>query len=178
MLLDLVIADDLRTGLRPGGMRETERRTGSCGPRSGAIRRTVIGGSDAGAHLDMMCGAIYATALLAHGVREFEVVSLEEAVQQLTDVPASLYGLVDRGRITAGWHADLLFDPATVGYGPERTRHDLPGGACRLYAESTGMTSVLVGGVAVVKDGSLTGATPGTLLRSGRDTPTVPAGSR
>jgi N-acyl-D-aspartate/D-glutamate deacylase len=134
----------------------------------------VIGGSDAGAHLDMMCGAIYSTALLSHGVREFGVISMEDAIRQITDVPASLYGVVGRGRIADGYAADaVLFDPETVGYGPERTRVDLPGGAQRLYAESTGVERVLVGGVAVVEQGALTGATPGTLLRSGRDTVTV-----
>ena len=65
--------------------------------------------------------------------------TLEEAVRLITDVPARLYGLQDRGRIADGWHADLvLFDPATVGHGPERTRYDLPAGASRLVADATG----------------------------------------
>jgi N-acyl-D-aspartate/D-glutamate deacylase len=122
----------------------------------------------------MMCGAIYSTALLGHGVREFGVVSLEEAVHQLTDVPARLYGLRGRGRIADGYAADaVLLDPATVGYRDERIREDLPGGAWRLYAEADGIHRVLVNGVAVVDDGAFTGALPGTLLRSGRDTETV-----
>ena len=44
-------------------------------------RDAVIGGSDAGAHLDMMCGAIYTTSLLGHGAREHQVVTLEEALR-------------------------------------------------------------------------------------------------
>jgi N-acyl-D-aspartate/D-glutamate deacylase len=173
VLLDIVITDGLRTGLRPAGMRETAEEWAL---RAEVWRdpRAVVGGSDAGAHLDMMCGAIYSTALLAHGVREFEVVSMEEAVHLLTAVPAALYGLVGRGRIADGYAADaVLFDADEVGYGPERTRTDLPGGAARLYAESTGVARVLVGGVAVVDDGVFTGALPGTRLRSGRDTTTV-----
>jgi N-acyl-D-aspartate/D-glutamate deacylase len=173
VLLDVVLADDLRTGLRPFRSDETEAEWRL---RAEVWRdpRAVIGGSDAGAHLDMMCGAIYSTAVLAHGVREFGVVSLEEAVRYLTDVPARLYGLTGRGRIADGWNADLvLFDPDTVGYEAERTRTDLPGGAWRLYAGSTGVERVLVNGVAVVEGGALSGALPGRLLRSGRDTETV-----
>lgn len=174
-LLDIVTADGLRTGLQPPTMSEN--------PDDWKLRaevwrdpRTVVGGSDAGAHLDMMCGAIYSTSLLGDGVRERGLLSLEEAVHQLTDVPARLYGLRDRGRIAEGWIADLtVFDPESVGHGPPRTRDDLPGGASRLYAEAMGVEHVIVNGVPLVQNGRLTGEVPGTLLRSGRDTETVHA---
>ena len=174
-LLDIVIADELRTGLTPAAFGDD---AADWRLRAEVWRspHAVIGGSDAGAHLDMMCGAIYTTSLLGHGVREHQVVTLEEAVRLLTDVPARLYGLAERGRITPGWHADLvLFDPATVDHGPERTRYDLPAGAPRLVADAYGISSVLVGGVEVCRDGVATGALPGTVLRSGRDTHTVSA---
>jgi N-acyl-D-aspartate/D-glutamate deacylase len=173
VLLDIVVADELRTGLRPSGLKDSEA---DWRLRAEVWRdpRALIGGSDAGAHLDMMCGAIYSTALLSHGVREFGVISLEEAIHRITDVPARLYGVRERGRIAPGYHADLvLFDADTVGYEPERMRYDLPGGAWRLHAEATGIDRVLVNGVTVVEAGRATGATPGTLLRSGRDTETV-----
>ena len=173
VLLDVVVRDELRTGLRPFRSVESEldwklRAEVWHDPRA------VIGGSDAGAHLDMMCGAIYSTAVLAHGVREFGVVTIEDAIRLLTDVPAQLYGLNGRGRIADGYSADLvLFDADTVGYGPERTRDDLPGGASRLYAEATGVVRVYVNGSPIVVDGQFTEARPGALLRSGRDTSTV-----
>jgi N-acyl-D-aspartate/D-glutamate deacylase len=176
VLLDIVIADGLRTGLRPA-LRDD--------PKAWELKlevwrdgRTIVGGSDAGAHLDMMCGAVYSTAMLA-GVRERGGIALEEAVQLLSGAPARFYGLRDRGRVVEGGHADLVvFDPSTIGPGPERTRADLPGGASRLFATSTGVERVYVNGVGVVEDGRITGATPGTLLRSGRDTDsvTVPGG--
>jgi N-acyl-D-aspartate/D-glutamate deacylase len=176
-LLDIVVADELRTGLSPpltGDDAADWRLRAEVWRHPGA----VIGGSDAGAHLDMMCGAIYTTALLGRGVREHQVVTLEEAVRLVTDVPARFYGLTERGRITPGWHADLvLFDPATIDHGPERTRYDLPSGAPRLVADAFGISSVLVGGVEVCRDGVATGAMPGTVLRSGRDTETVSAGA-
>jgi len=174
-LCDIVIADELRTGLTPP---RTDDDLADWQARAEVWqhRDAVIGGSDAGAHLDMMCGAIYTTSLLGHGVREHQVVTLEEAVRLITDVPARLYGLRHRGRIAPGWHADLvLFDPATVDHGPERTRYDLPASAPRLVADARGISSVLVGGVEVCHDGVATGALPGTVLRSGRDTDTVPA---
>jgi N-acyl-D-aspartate/D-glutamate deacylase len=177
-LLDVVCADGLATGLRPPSMGDdpaswAERATAWLDPR------TIVGASDAGAHLDMMCGAIYSTSLLGPAVRDHRLLSLEEAVRQLTSVPATLYGLVDRGVLRDGAWADItVFDPATVGYGPERTRHDLPGGAPRLFADATGVERVLVNGVEVVTGGVPTGDVPGIVLRSGRDTTTVVPGRR
>lgn len=173
-LLDVALADGLRTGFRYPAMPETDA--------DWALRlevwrdpRAVIGGSDAGAHLDMMCGATYSTTVLA-SVRTRDGLTIEEAVRLLSDVPACLYGLRDRGRVAPGFFADLVvLDPDTVGPGTETTRDDLPGGASRLYAGSLGIEHVFVTGTRVVAAGRLTGATPGSLLRSGRDTVTVPA---
>ena len=171
-LLDVVIADGLRTGISPPSPPMSEA---DWAVKTEVWRdpRAIVGGSDAGAHLDMMCGAIYSTEVLA-GVREFDGFSLEEAVHQLTDVPARFYGLRDRGRVEPGWWADLVvFDPERVGHGPERTRQDLPGGASRLYAEGVGIEHVFVNGTEIVDGGRFTGETPGAVLRSGSDTTTV-----
>jgi N-acyl-D-aspartate/D-glutamate deacylase len=176
VLLDIVVSDELRTGLHPPSM---DDNADDWKLRAEVWRdpRTVIGGSDAGAHLDMMCGAIATTSLLGDGVRERGLLTLEEAVHELTDVPARLYGLRGRGRLTAGSHADLvIFDPLTIGHGPVRTRADLPGGAPRLYADASGIHRVLVGGSEIVERGEPTGALPGSVLRSGEDTTTVSVG--
>jgi len=138
-------------------------------------RRAVIGASDAGAHLDMFASFNYTTELLGAAVRERHLLSVEEAVHLLTDVPARLYGLVERGQLQQGWHADVVvIDPATVATDAVSMRFDLPGGAGRLYAGARGIDDVVVNGTAIVRDGELTDARPGSVLRSGRDTRTPP----
>ena len=62
----------------------------------------MLGGSDAGAHLDRMCGAPYTTRFLADCLRGRQLVSLERAVQLITDAPAPLFGLRDRGVLARG----------------------------------------------------------------------------
>jgi N-acyl-D-aspartate/D-glutamate deacylase len=136
--------------------------------------RTVLGGSDAGAHADLMCHANYPTMVLGESVRERSLLTIEEAVRQLTDVPARLYGLRDRGRVADGWIADLvLFDPDAIGSGAVHVLHDLPAVGERLSVDARGIDAVYVNGRPVVANGIATGDLPGTLLRSGRDTETV-----
>ena len=131
----------------------------------------LIGGSDAGAHLDHLLGSAYPTRFLADVLRGSKVLPLERAVRLMTDVPARLFGLRDRGRIAEGWLADVaVLDPATVGSGPARRVYDLPGGAYRLMAAPEGVVRVLVNGVETISDGMPTGARAGTVLRAGRDT--------
>ena len=100
--------------------------------------------------------------------------TLERAIHKMTDEPARLYGLRGRGRVAAGWLADLVvFDPARIASEPARARNDLPADGERLYAEARGVEHLFVNGREVVAHDQFTGDLGGTLLRSGRDTETV-----
>ena len=66
-----------------------------------------------------------------------------------------------------------MFDLEQIGKLPTYTRFDLPTGAPRLYADAEGIDHVFVNGTEIVRAGKDTGARPGTMLRSGRDTDTV-----
>jgi N-acyl-D-aspartate/D-glutamate deacylase len=174
-MVDIAIADELRTvfATQDRGQDDATWRR-----RVEVWRdpRAVVGASDAGAHLDMIDSFSFSTTLLAKAVREHELMPLEEAVHHLTDRPARLYGLRDRGRLAEGWVADVVvFDPATVGPGPVHTRFDLPGDEGRVYGGAEGIHHVLVNGVPCVRGDQLLESRPGTLLRSGRDTDTVTA---
>ncbi|MFE7329845.1 amidohydrolase family protein [Streptomyces sp. NPDC057565] len=172
-LVEICAADRLRTVLWP---MPTDND-----PDSWALRQqtwehedVMLGGSDAGAHLDRMCGAPYTTRFLGDCLRGRKLVSLAAAVRMLTDDPARLFGLRDRGRIQEGFHADLvLFDPERIDAGPATLVHDLPGDSPRLDSKAIGIVSVRVNGVETLRDDKVTGAVPGTVLRSGRDTRTV-----
>jgi N-acyl-D-aspartate/D-glutamate deacylase len=152
--------------------------------RSWAIRRDLwrdprclIGGSDAGAHLDMLNAFAFSTQLLGEGVRRRRLLPLEEAVYRITGLPAARFGLTGRGQIALGAAADVvIFDPDTVDCGPIAMRQDLPGAQKRLYADSVGIRHVIVGGRIVASDNRPTGQMGGRVLRSGRDTHTVPIG--
>jgi N-acyl-D-aspartate/D-glutamate deacylase len=134
----------------------------------------MLGGSDAGAHLDRMAGAPFPTRFLGDMIRGRKLVPLEQAVQMLTGAQADVFGLKNRGYLREGYQADIVvFDPETIGSEDASLVFVLPGDAPRLTAGSTGVTRVLVNGVETIRDGKATGAKPGTLLRSGRDTETV-----
>jgi len=172
-LFEIVLADELRTGLWPQPA-DDDAESWKLRVQVWRDERALIGGSDAGAHLDRMCGARYPTVFLGDVVRERRLIPLEEAVHLMTDAPARLFGLKHRGRIAVGWHADLvLFDPHTIASEPIRMRADLPGKSDRLFAGARGIEHVLVNGVEIVTAGKETGNLPGRIMRSGRDTESV-----
>jgi N-acyl-D-aspartate/D-glutamate deacylase len=108
-------------------------------------------------------------------VRTERVFTIEELVHEFTDVPARLYGLIDRGRLVAGAWADVVvFDPAAIGSSPVSMVRDLPGGAARLFSSGLGIDHVFVNGSEIVREGRFVGSTPGRILRGGRDTTTIP----
>ena len=129
---------------------------------------SLLGLSDAGAHVDMMCEAGYATYLLGHWVREQKALTLEHAVQRLTSEPADYFGIPGRGRLVPGAAADIVvFDPQTVGSLARPTLvHDLPAGGGRMVAKAQGIRYVVVNGTTLYRDGLHTGAYPGQVLRS------------
>jgi N-acyl-D-aspartate/D-glutamate deacylase len=169
-MLDLAIDEGLRTSFMPpavGGDTALWKVRGQLWQDD----RTVIGASDAGAHLDMIDTFAFSTQVLGNGVREYRAIGLEQAVHQLTQVPAELFGLRERGLLRPGWRADVVvLDPATVGSGPVHMRPDLPCNEPRIYADAYGVDHVFVNGVEIVAEGKHTGALPGIALRSGRDT--------
>jgi N-acyl-D-aspartate/D-glutamate deacylase len=169
-LVDIAIADELRTVLWPSPT-DDDPESWQLRAESWQSEDVVLGGSDAGAHLDRQFAASYPTEFLADCLRGRQLVSLEEAVRLMTTVPASLFGLRDRGQIRPGAYADVVvFDPTTIGAGSVTLVADLPGRAKRLTSPALGMNHVFVNGIESVRDGQATGPLAGTLLRAGRDT--------
>jgi len=129
--------------------------------------RCLIGLSDGGAHVDVICDVGYATATLDLWVRQRGALTLEKAVHKLTQVPASVFGIPNRGVLEEGKVADLvLFDPTTVTAKAPRYVNDLPENGRRLICESEGIAATFVAGVELFTSGKHTGAMPGRVLRS------------
>jgi N-acyl-D-amino-acid deacylase len=130
--------------------------------------RTMIGLSDGGAHVDMLCDAGYATYLLGSWVRNREAVTLEFAVKRITSEPAKFFGIRERGQLKKGWKADItLFDYNTVNSARRATMaYDLPGGGRRLVMPAEGIEYTIVNGRMSYEHGKQSGELAGEVIRS------------
>jgi N-acyl-D-amino-acid deacylase len=156
-MLDLALAEDLRTTFTAQLLNSDEAAVG----RMLNHPHSIVSLSDAGAHLTFFTDAGFGLHLLGHWVRERGAMSLPEAVRRLTSQSALLFGMPRRGLLREGYAADLLlFDPATVGRGPKRRVHDLPGGAPRLTTDALGVHGVWVNGAQVADGGGLLADAP------------------
>jgi N-acyl-D-aspartate/D-glutamate deacylase len=165
VFLDLALEDNLRT-------RYSVRLFNVDVTRVGKLitdPRTLLGLSDAGAHIDVFCTADYTTHLLGAWVRDHKVLSLERAVQRLTSEPAAFFGIRDRGRLAAGLAADIVvFDPKTIDsvLRPEMV-HDFPDSVGRLVTRSRGIHYTIVNGQVLYEHGQTkSAARPGKVLRA------------
>lgn len=129
--------------------------------------RILLGMSDGGAHVDMLLESNYTTYILGHWVREKKAMSLERAVHRLTEEPARLFGITDRGRLAPGLAADItIFDKDKIGSAMKAThvKRDLPAGGERLYVESRGIDYVIVNGGVLYDHGDFTDNRTGRVL--------------
>ena len=164
VMLDTALADKLETFFRISGPVNMDESRLERILKSPA---TLVGISDAGAHLQTFAGGDYTSYFLAHWVREKGSFTLEEGVAALTSRVAEFLGLTDRGILEPGKAADLVvFDPDTVEPLPLQTLDDIPGGGTRMTKGARSISWVLVGGDTIFENGKPTDATPGRVLAS------------
>jgi dihydroorotase/N-acyl-D-amino-acid deacylase len=95
--------------------------------------------------------------ILGRYVREQNVMPLEEAIRKMSSAVATRLGIQERGVLREGMYADIVvFDPETV---IDNATYEEP------HRLSTGIRDVFVNGVAVVRNGTHTGAKPGRAVR-------------
>jgi N-acyl-D-aspartate/D-glutamate deacylase len=165
--LDVSLTEDLTAVFTLAGSGGSGVR--SVNPATAAIVAhplTLPGSSDAGAHLSSYCGVDYTTRLLTEYVPD--ALPLESAVARLSAIPATLYGLRDRGVVRPGAIADLvIWDPARLAAGATRWVEDFPAGGGRFVVDAEGYLALVVNGEVVRRDGVDTGERPGRVLRPG-----------
>ena len=133
---------------------------------------TVLGGSDAGAHVRQITDAGMATYSLTHWSRDKAAddpqhLSLEFVVKKLTHDGARLFGMTDRGTLEPGAKADVnLIDYDNLSVSHPEMVYDLPAGMPRLMQTATGYEKTFVSGEVVQENGVDTGARPGRIVRS------------
>jgi N-acyl-D-aspartate/D-glutamate deacylase len=128
----------------------------------------MLGQSDAGAHVaSANPGFGFGTFLLSYWVRQRQIMAMEEAIRKLTFMPASIFGICDRGLLRPGMAADVfVFDPAAIDLEKPEQVNDLPEGAPRYIQHARGIRYSIVNGAVLMQNGSHTGAYPGKVLRS------------
>jgi N-acyl-D-aspartate/D-glutamate deacylase len=133
---------------------------------------SVQGLGDSGAHVSLVCDASMNTYMLTHWVRDRSRgrrLGLEHAVHRLTQDPARLYGLGDRGVLAPGMRADCnLIDLEGLHLVRPEQLHDLPGGAGRLVQRADGYVATFVRGEQTIDHGERTDERPGRLVRGAR----------
>ena len=136
----------------------------------------VISLSDGGAHCGTICDAASPTFLLQHWVRDRTrgTIAIENAIRRQCSDTARLYGMHDRGELRPGLLADInLIDMKALKLGAPWMAFDLPAGGKRLLQKAVGYVMTIKNGEVTFRNGTMTGALPGTLVRGPQARPAV-----
>ena len=132
---------------------------------------TVSALGDGGAHVGSICDTSANIYVLTKWVKKESKVELAKAIHLLTQQPASLYSLTDRGMLGVGKKADVnVIDIDRLQLKTPHIVHDLPAGGKRFLQNAEGLEATIVAGEITFLQGQPTGALPGKLVRSGRIT--------
>ena len=127
---------------------------------------TVPALGDGGAHVGTICDGSATTFLLTEWVRDRRLIQLEDAVQMLTQRPASLYGFHDRGALEVGKLADInIIDLEQLKILSPHIERDLPAGGKRFLQGAEGYRYTLKSGQITYQNGTPTKALPGRLIK-------------
>ncbi|PKQ02593.1 MAG: amidohydrolase [Alphaproteobacteria bacterium HGW-Alphaproteobacteria-12] len=130
---------------------------------------TLFGLSDGGAHVGVICDVSVPTYMLTHWCRDRtrgDRLDLPFVVKSQTRDTAETVGLFDRGLIAPGMKADVnVIDFERLRLMPPHMVYDLPSGARRLMQEAEGYVATIASGEIIYRDGQVTGALPGKLVR-------------
>lgn len=131
--------------------------------------KTVGNISDAGAHLQMLCGGGENALLLTQYARDDKSMTIEEVVHVMTGKLAEHFYLHDRGVIAPGKRADIaVFNLDEVQRREMEKAHDVPDGkggtTWRFTRKAMPTRLTMVNGVPTFENGAYTGATPGEFL--------------
>ena len=126
---------------------------------------SILGNSDAGAHLQMMCATGDSTLLLTRHVRDRGDFSVDGRELQLTGRQATTFGMAGRGVLRVGAIADVtVFDLDELHWDKEVFVNDLPGAGPRFRRPDGGYRYTITGGEVTQEHGTLTGSRPGRLV--------------
>ena len=168
---DLMLEDDGRAMLYLAFMNYADH---SLAPSYEMLRHpgTIPALGDGGAHFGTICDASYTSFMLSHWARDRAgpKLDLPEAVHLITQRPANLVGLTDRGVLAPGMRADFnVLDPDRIAISRPELRYDLPAGGRRLMQRAEGYEATIVAGTPTYRRGEETGALPGRLVRGAVD---------
>ena len=124
--------------------------------------------SDGGAHCGTICDAASPTFLLSYWARDRKAgtIPLELAVKRQCHDTARLYGLNDRGVLKPGYLADInVIDFDALKLLKPWLAFDLPAGGKRLLQKADGYVATIKSGVVTFREGKMTGALPGIVVR-------------
>ncbi len=169
--LDLVLADDLKTGFGAATVTDELRTTEAYQTELARVATDpycIPGISDGGAHTKFITSGSYPTDFLVDLVREAGIMDLEQAHWHLSTLPALAAGFRDRGYLQEGMPADIVvYDYENLTLLDRYRAYDYPADEWRLARKADGYRWILVNGEVTFVDGVCSGATAGALLRHG-----------